>query len=374
MAEIEGLNEDVLLEIFSYLNIHDRQSMGLVCKKWQAVYEIMLDSIHKMCCNVFSDIGHEPFVEIKNNVLFLHTHKRVYTEKPLKKFASNLTKIIIMDFDDSDDLPPSFYELLTKCTKLSFIHLDCHYSQSAEEFLKFLPTDNLEDLSIILNDRYVDLSIDITEYYHIDDEWRLCQLMGTVLAKSKLKSLNLANVNIPEMSWSEEMNTLTKIFIRLKDSEYLNFDVTKLQNLEMLAISCDKMYNDPLLTELMKNCRKLHFIRFDSEEVLSETTLNEMMSLPNLRYLSLSTRDDTYETWHQFSNLEVIRIGQYLEPFSATKDQIKSFLQRSRNLKTYYFSCSELIEMVDQVASDIGHECKMGDFMEMNGWTDVIPF
>ncbi|KAK0179374.1 hypothetical protein PV327_005132 [Microctonus hyperodae] len=362
MAEIEILNQDVLMEIFSYLNIHDRQSMGLVCKKWQAIYEIMLKSIHEMCCKVSSDIEHKLFVEIQNNVLVLHTHERVHIEKPLKKFANNLKKIIIWDLRESDDLPPDFYGLLTKYQNLSFTHFDCHYSQSIEKLLKFLPTDNQEDLSIIFIDRYSD----VTEH-DLDDVDVLGEMTKKVLTQTKFKFLIIDSLQFSDISWFEGMSTLTKMFIRFKELDLFSLHWSELNpNIEIITIFKDELDDYRIVKELRKIFRK-HTIQFNSEDVSSETTLNEMLSLPNLRFLSFYTCSET------FSNLEIIPFEQP-ESYSAIKDQIKSFVQRSRILETYYISCSKLNETVHKVASDIGHKCKMGDLIEIYGWTDVTPF
>ncbi|KAK0157264.1 hypothetical protein PV327_011286, partial [Microctonus hyperodae] len=122
--------------------------------------------------------------------------------------------------------------LLTKCTKLSCDQLNYYSPRTAKAFLEFFPTDNLENLSINL----------IVEPYRSVTKSKLSELMGNVLAKSpKLKSLNVRNMPIPEESCAE----------------------------------------------LIRNCRKLHTIRIDSDNSLPEIILKEMMSLPNLRNLFL---------------------------------------------------------------------------------------
>ncbi|KAK0174246.1 hypothetical protein PV327_011109 [Microctonus hyperodae] len=321
MAEIEILNDDVLREIFSYLNLRDRVRMGLVCKKWQNVHKSMMRSIHKMYCDVYHHICEpvvKPSVDILNNVLVLSICTRPYLAKRLKKFASNLHTIVIHDTECDCYMLYKFYRLLPKCTKLKSAQLNCNIPMTATAFLQFLPTDNLENLSINMSFRPYPIVIS-----------ELSELMRKVLAKSrKLKSLNVRKMPISKGSWAE----------------------------------------------LIRKCRKLHTIRIDSEFSLPENILKEMMSLQNLRNLFLYAYSGSYETWHQFSNLENICILQFNQPYSLpTKNQIKSFLQRSRNLKTYYFFSNKLTEMVQQVASDIGHECKKNDFEYLDEWIHIIP-
>lgn len=180
-----------------------------------------------------------------------------------------------------------------------------------------------------------------------------------------------------ELSSIGGMGTLKTLYLRLSGLPRLNFDMTKLQNLETLVISCMQMENNSDITELLRNTKKLHSIEFASTNILPETALNEMMSLPNLRRLHLMTFRNSYESWHKFSNLEDIQINQ-VQDFLSTRDQIKSFLKRSKNLKTYHFEITERIcdfnKLIDEVASDIGHECKKSNFDEWTQWHNTIPF
>ncbi|KAK0172497.1 hypothetical protein PV328_005807 [Microctonus aethiopoides] len=363
MATIELLNYDVLLELFSYLSLYERQRMGLVCKKFQNIYEIMMGSVRKMCY-VSVSFPQRRYVEIIGDVLNIKTNNPADLEEPLKKFAGRLKKIQITD-DSQEEIPSNIYELLTKCTNLSYAQLKCRWSRSVEQFLKFLPTDNLEDLSIHLHASYESVRP------------RLHDIIGDVLSKTpNLKSLNLHNVPISELSSIGGTGTLKTLFLNMIDLRRLNFDMTKLQNLETLILSCIRMENDADITELIRNSKKLHSIEFASSDVLSKTILNEMISLPNLRRLHLLTIRNSYESWHKFSNLEDIHVNQ-VERFLLTRDQIKSFLKRSKNLKTYSFEItqqSRFNELFREVASDIGHKCKKHNFVEWTRWHKAIPF
>ncbi|KAK0084852.1 hypothetical protein PV325_006267 [Microctonus aethiopoides] len=359
MAGIEILNHDVLREIFSYLDIYDRVRMGLVCKKWHNVVEIMMGSIHKMCIHVVDIRDHRSYSKkIQNDVLKIRTSNGRYLEKPLRKFASNLYKIKIED-NGRWDTSPYIYKLLKKCTNLTYARLVCQRSQSVEHFLEFLPTDNLEDLSIILNLK------------RKMEQWPRNSYMDKVLANSpKLKSLELHNVPITELSSIGGMETLKALYINVEELPHLSFDMKKLRNLETLVITCMQLGSRDNLINLIRNCKKLHSVRFGSDDPSYEIILNEMISLPNLRRLCLL---DFYESWHNFSNLEEIQIW-YDEPSSMTKDQIKSFLERSENLKTYYFFDSEFEELFQNVVIEIGHECERKDIKECKHWYYAIPF
>ncbi|KAK0084847.1 hypothetical protein PV325_006262 [Microctonus aethiopoides] len=311
----------------------------------------MMGTVRKMCCCVFVSVPRRRYVEIIGDVLNITTINPADLEEPLKKFAGRLKKIQITD-QSQEEIPPNIYELLIKCTNLSYAQFKCRWSRSVDQFLKFLPTDNLEDLSIHLSN-----------HLHARLEPvrpRLNQIIGDVLSKTpNLKSLNLRNVPMSELSSIGGTGTLKTLFLQMMDLRRLNFDMTKLQNLETLILLCVRMDNDADITELIRNSKKLHSIEFAVTNILSETTLNEMMSLPNLRRLHLLTIKNSYELWHKFSNLEDIQINQ-VKCFSSTRDQIKSFLKRSENLKTYYFEIAEQIEnfneLIDEIASEIGHK------------------
>ncbi|KAK0172500.1 hypothetical protein PV328_005810 [Microctonus aethiopoides] len=322
--------------------------MGLVCKKWQNIHNIMLRSIHKMRVDLTDDVRCRRFVRHHQNVLEILTNNLADIEKPLEKLASNLNKIDIED-KTQHGISSDVYKLLSNCTELKYIRLCCRRSQSVKEFLKFLPTDNLEHLLIQLPRTYE------------DDQPHLNHLMKTALAKtSKLKTLELCDVPISELSSIGRPGTLKELYIKVDRLPLLNFNMKNLQNLETLIIIC-YLVDNSTITELMRNCRKLHSFAIRTKDILPETTLNEMMSLPNLRRLHLLSENNSYQSWHKFSNLEDIAII-YQEPVSVTRDQIISFLQRSKNLKTYSIHCNKectaLNEFFCEVASDIGHECK----------------
>lgn len=85
-------------------------------------------------------------VQMKGDVLHIMTDNIADIEKLLKKLGSHLKKIHIMD-ETQVGIPPKIYKLLTK-SKLSYARVTCRKIRSCERFLKFLPTENLEQLSI----------------------------------------------------------------------------------------------------------------------------------------------------------------------------------------------------------------------------------
>ncbi|KAK0095137.1 hypothetical protein PV326_009135 [Microctonus aethiopoides] len=312
MAKIEMLNYDVLREIFSYLDIYDRQRMGLA------------------------------------NI-----------EKPLKRFASQLKKIQIAT-ENRKDFPLNVYKLLTECTNLNYAQLECVRSRSVERFLEFMPHDNLEHLSIRLFLTYQSVRV------------KMNHLMDNILAKApKLKCLDLYHVPITELSSIGGMSTLKILFLEGKVLPRLNFDMKKLQNLETLCIKYRKVHAADI-EELLRNCKQLHSLCIECDDILPETILNEIMSLSNLRRLHLSTTKNSYEQWYKFSNLEQILILQQ-KPLFTTRDQIVNFFQRSKNLVSYYFETNsrryrDFNEIFHEVASDIGHECKRKFSFEWTEW------
>ncbi|KAK0179386.1 hypothetical protein PV327_005143 [Microctonus hyperodae] len=317
----------------------------------------MMRSIHKICCRVNYCGNYGRYVRLCCDVLEVYSDT-MQLEKVLEKFASTLNKIRI---DDNFESYFNF-ELLGKCTKLTYAGLRCRHIQLLEEFLKFLPLDNLEHLSINYNQKSGDY------------RWRHRRLLGAVLEKAtKLNSLELKFWQILKLSPTDGMKTLKTLILKSGELPQQRFDIMKLQNLEILVIMCTRV-NAASITELMRNCRKLHTVQFHSSNIFPETTLNVMRSLPNLRHLHLKTNESSYESWYKFSNLESIEISQP-ERFSSKRNQIISFLQRSKYLKTYYFTHDSydrdngFSELFHQIASDMGR-----DVQQITNRYYTIPF
>ncbi|KAK0179381.1 hypothetical protein PV327_005139 [Microctonus hyperodae] len=365
MEEIEILNHDVLREIFSYLSFRDQLNVAAVCKKWQYVVDIMMGSIRKMCCLVNKDINCSKLsVQIRKDVVYVTTRYVTFLGKPLKKFGANLTKIQIEDRSCHHYISIFFYELLKNCTKLKHARLIFgHDFGIMENFLKSLPTDNLEHLSIYYTSRSNSCRSSNNN------------ALASVLAKSpKLKSLDLNYTPIQYLESIGGTKTLTALFIAAKKIPRLNFNMKELKNLETLSIH--SLGNDRMATEitkLIRNCRKLHSIRFECVDILPETILDEMMSLPNLRRLCLCTSEGSYESWYKFSNLEDIQISQ-CQPLLTSRDQIKNFLQRSNKLKTYYFPGCGIDHLFLKLVSDLRYECISSCVTEWHHWHSTIPF
>ncbi|KAK0179382.1 hypothetical protein PV327_005140 [Microctonus hyperodae] len=367
MAEIEILDHDVLIEIFSYLNIQERVRVGLVCKKWHDVVEIMMRSIHKMLLILKNGKNCKRNVAYYNGILQIRSNNPTYLGKRLKKFGSNLRRIGIHEKCRRRGARRFNFKLLTKCTALNYVRLHCIHPQSLRKFLKSLPTDNLEHLSLSYDKDFIDYGLP----YEL--------LLQEVLAKTtKLKSLIFDNLPTPELSIVRG-ETLEECFSRnCNVSKCLILGMADLPNLEVLNISLNDTYCVFDISKLIRNSRKLHSVSIRGGK-LTETTLNELISLPNLRRLRLKVANNLSESWHKFSNLEEIHI-KCLSVVSSTREQIISFLQRSRNLKTYYFDFidddddddydydddaddpDELLTIMkttfDKAVSDIRHECE----------------
>ncbi|KAK0179379.1 hypothetical protein PV327_005137 [Microctonus hyperodae] len=362
MATIEILNEDVLREIFSYLSFHERYQMGFVCKKWRNVHESMI-SIHRLHCVKRDFVNHKRLIQIFNDTLDVLIDDRADVVALLKKYASAFKEIIIKDIAQ-ENIPRSIYKLLSESTQLNYVDFHCERSESLERFLKFLPTKNLEYLSINFGTMCKCI------------EPRLNFHLKKVLGKTtKLKHLHFDSMYISEFPLIGGIGTLKKLTLRIIDTTALNSNIEKLQNLETLDIVCQEIYNAANITKLMRICRKLHTIQFWSHDMLPETTLNEMISLPNLRNLNLITIKNSYKSWYKFSNLERIGIWQK-EALSPTRDQIQSFLERSKNLKTYEFMFvkpnGHFNNLFQKVATDIGHKCERYCSIERSAWKDMV--
>ncbi|KAK0171445.1 hypothetical protein PV327_011297, partial [Microctonus hyperodae] len=182
------------------------------------------------------------------------------------------------------------------------------------------------------------------------------------LSKSpKLKYLRLDSVPISELFSIGGRKTLKELYIETMDLPCLNFPIGQLGNLETLIIKCKIMSSAEGITDLIINCEKIHTFQFYNWDVLPKYTLNSMLSLRYLRCLHLCTMKNSYESWYEFSDLEEIWIYQR-EPLLTRRYQIESFLERSKNLKTYSFlNCKQhqnFNDLFDEIVSDIGHKCK----------------
>lgn len=89
----------------------------------------------------------------KRNVLKISTNNSTALKKPWKNFANNLNKIQI-EYRSRKRIPPYIYKLLAKSTKLKYARFVCSQLLSLKQFLEFLPTENLENLSIYLEPLY----------------------------------------------------------------------------------------------------------------------------------------------------------------------------------------------------------------------------
>ncbi|KAK0179380.1 hypothetical protein PV327_005138 [Microctonus hyperodae] len=366
MAEIESLNFDVLMKISSYLNIQDLRSMGLVCKKWYFVYEYTLKQVNKMLCIGIILSTCKRSVQIKNKTLEVWGGNSNRLNMPIKTFASELKKIKIFNENRRAIIPYSVFKSLAKCKRLNYAEIECCSSRQLSYFLKYLPTNNLEHLSLSLRPRYINNNEHPPEI-----------LIEDVLSKAtKLKSLQLKNLPIAELLLIWDMEALETLFIKSIKNPGMNIYMKKFPNLTTLVISGTRLNISVGIAELMRNCRKLHSIQIDTYRILSEAILNEMMSLPNLRRLSLSAHESYDEKWCKFSNLEDIQISQW-EPYLVTRDEIKSFLRRSENLKTYDFRFSKnqhFNETIQDVAFNIGHKCKNEYLPQWTEWCNTVRF
>ncbi|KAK0077528.1 hypothetical protein PV326_009996, partial [Microctonus aethiopoides] len=316
-----------------------------VCKKWHNVVEIMMGSIRKMCLHVTNDDKPGRFSQIHHDVLEISTNNPRDLKKPWEKFANNLNEIQIK-YISYKRMLPKFYKLLAKSTQLKYAQFMCLKLRSLRLLLEFLPTENLENLSIDL------LEFD---YGGARPEWN--HLIGNVLSKTpKLKALELNSLPISELSSIGGMETLEALFIQMKALPRLNFDMNELRNLKTLCLFCQE-HSPPDIRELMRKCRKLHTLRIMGRYKLPEDAMNEMISLPNLRCLHLFMTSNTCD-WHKFSNLEEIKIRNF-QWLQMTRDQIISFFQRSKNLKYFdvrsgrHYSFNRLVH---QVIREIGYK------------------
>ncbi|KAK0071973.1 hypothetical protein PV326_000617, partial [Microctonus aethiopoides] len=327
-----------------------------VCKKWHNVVEIMMGSIRKMYFNVTKDDKPGRFSQIHHDVLEISTNNPRDLKKPWKKYGNNINEIRIV-YLSYESMLPKFYKLLAKSTQLKYVRFKCSKLGTLRLLLEFLPTENLENLSIHLLE---------SEYRVFLPEWN--HLMGNVLSKTpKLKALELNYVPISELSSIGGMGTLETLFIATTDLPRLNFDMNELRNLKTLSLSCHE-HSPPDIRELMRKCRKLHTLRIMGMYKLPEDAMNEMISLPNLRCLHLFMTSNTCD-WHKFSNLEEIKIRDY-QWLQMTRDQIISFFQRSKNLKYYDVRSGKdkrFNGLIHQVIREIGYKNNK-DFRET--WID----
>ncbi|KAK0071386.1 hypothetical protein PV326_001306, partial [Microctonus aethiopoides] len=165
-AEIEILDYDVLIKIFSYLNFYDRVRVGLECSRWN-----------------YDEIDTQ-------NALLYH-------------YISDYT---------SEGLSTNIYKLLKQSRNLKHIELTCWGSRSCERFLKYVPKNSLKYLSISLRLQPT-----------TKNEWGLA--VNKVLKKMpRLKSLELQCVPIGNLSSIGGKQTLKALFIGMPDLKNIEFN------------------------------------------------------------------------------------------------------------------------------------------------------
>ncbi|KAK0075907.1 hypothetical protein PV326_011195 [Microctonus aethiopoides] len=230
----------------------------------------MMRSILEMECKVgrqyyrFGD-----HAELIGNRLHFVTSQLSKAEKCITNISSHLKKIIIRD-GTREGISSKIYKLLNN--NLNNFEFSCCSVRSYERCLKYLPKNNFEHLSVFVG---LPSSLRTADDYETVAEQMEKHTEKALSKMPKLKYLNLNHVPIKQLFLSKGMETLRALYIQIPELLNINSNINKLKIFENLEI----LYQE-----------------------YPETTLNVMISLPNLRRLYLSTKTGSYKSWQMNSS------------------------------------------------------------------------
>ncbi|KAK0086086.1 hypothetical protein PV325_003874, partial [Microctonus aethiopoides] len=273
----------------------------------------------------------------------------------LKMFDGNLTKFGFQYSDtpfateDPPKIPNWILQLLSTNKKIIWARIEYSISDLIE-ILKILPTDNLQYLSLELN-----------EAHRISTNETIEEIFRNVVPR--LTSLKIDNMPASISHWFNEIKTLKSLeFI---SGDLLHLNTSNFINLERIVLMDCSHIDDNFMMELVKNCQKLHTIAISNADVTANG-MNVVTSLSNLRHLD--TPFLNHELFNNLSNLEEI----FCEDFqlNVTEYQLSKFLQRSPNLKQFNFTDEEINELCYKLTTKLGMKTKIVD--ENPIWIDFF--
>ncbi|KAK0166018.1 hypothetical protein PV328_004478 [Microctonus aethiopoides] len=324
MATIDHLPSDVLREIFSYIKVVKRQKLSYVCKKWQSVNQLMLRSMKKLVCHCEIHFNSSVVTQYDDMINFTDYIPDKF-EVLLRRFCDHVKEVEILG-NTPCFFSTSFWEAFALCTKLTYARFLCYTSGFLNEFLIYLPTDNLENLSIENRETHDEFNPDLQNY-----------IIEVLTKAKKLKTIDICRVPMDELRSIGGLDNLQSLYIKVMKPLHLSFGSMKLPNLETIVIEGSKL-DDVIISELVTKCENLHTVSLITENLFCKATLKEIMKLPNLRNIRISPR------------------FLFDEDPSITKDVISVLLQRSKNLKTFYFY-HDLNYLFNDVIREAGYNC-----------------
>ncbi|KAK0175192.1 hypothetical protein PV327_008962 [Microctonus hyperodae] len=326
MTTIDNLPPDVLREIFLYIDFSERQRLSLVCKKWQNINHIILRSIRKIVLRftmLFLDIT---IVKQYGDIITFMAFGPDEFGIALERLSDHLEGIEILDKDTlGANYSINFWKSIALCKKLTYARFLCDTSSRMAEFLKYLPTDNLEHLSIVSAGA-------VQEKFDLELQDRI----NEVLTKAtKLISVDMFNMPIRQIRAIKGLQNLKSLYITIKKPFSFRFDNMELPNLETIVVK-GNIVQDIIIAELYK-CRKLRTVSLITSNLYSKNILNLILALPKLRHLQLLPYED-----------------QKYSPINF--EEMLDLSQRPKKLKTYDLPEREKL-LFSQAVHNMGFRC-----------------
>ncbi|KAK0174245.1 hypothetical protein PV327_011108 [Microctonus hyperodae] len=272
-----------------------------------------MDPINKMSYSADDKNHDDGLLKIQDDASQVSTQESPEKNESEKPLQYNIEKILIDD-DNEYYMPLSIHEMFAKCRMLKQIQYKCRDAERFEIFLRYLPTEKLEDFSIYSNPRNVGDEFDTYKTR------TLSALLRNALARApNLHSLKINYLPLSELAHPGGKATLKSLSIETKSLPRLTFRMKHVENLETLCIICEKINNVEKIWDIVKFCKKIHSIHFETKDTLPDATICAMMLLPNLRRLHLKTREKSYDLYLPSRNeIDITQKESLLSP----KDQI----------------------------------------------------
>ncbi|KAK0081130.1 hypothetical protein PV326_007844 [Microctonus aethiopoides] len=342
MTTIDDLNEYCLIEIFSYLDIRQRQRLESVCKRWRDIIPIMWLPMRKFEFVLSGPNTPSHLITIRNG-LKVKSKNLSHLGVILEKFHGDLEKLAIraefMLDQPLDNVPNCIPKLIIENENLTSLEIHLNHP-IYKECLQFLKTDNLQHLKLSLHIRYKSSTslLDVIKKF--------------VLSAPRLETLHLTNVKI-SIEEINKITTLKSLYLNnLDKSPTLSVEKFNFINLESIHLLQCPNVNDDFIKQLVEDCKKLCNVELYNCDRITARGLIPITTLPKLRHFGISKLDN--EVFDRLSNVESI-VCSFLTLNEETKVfSIESFLCRSPNLKKCNVCVNGNDDYFDDYARNLG--------------------
>lgn len=271
---MDGLIDDALFLILGYLNLNERASMRLVCRKWHYI----IDKIVVKKLAIFYNLPPKPGrLKIKNERFCLG--ETVHVEKwdsfirngfVIANLLRSIEKMVVMS---NEKCELNFYDL--KFDRLTYLELhDVRISEQSA----FLESNKIQTLFLYYRDNLDYFRKENEDIAKMNKKFGFLKLLSRL---KKLKHLNIRNKLTVEFfkNWTQILNKIEQLDVHIRDVKTLLHINTEYPNLKVLNVfvteSLDKFclfLSDVCLNGLKRKLRKdlkvtLYNIPFELENI-----------------------------------------------------------------------------------------------------------